>query len=135
MFDGNRKFWAIGLLLGALGVLGAGMPASEAPESVRLKIAAGGAAKAPVLFSHRLHEARSLPCQACHHDYRAGRNIWRQGMPVDRCQTCHGLTPRADNRLDLKEAFHRQCKGCHLELRQRRYQAGPTDCRDCHRLG
>ena len=135
MFTGNRMLWGIGLLLGTLVVLGAGRSASEPPESVRLKIALRAAENAPVLFNHRLHEARSLPCQACHHDYRRGRNIWRQGMPVDKCQACHSLRPRADNRLDLKEAFHRQCKGCHLDLRQRRYRAGPINCRDCHRRG
>jgi hypothetical protein len=135
MFTGSRMLWGIGLLFMGLGAVGAGLAASSPPGTVRLHIAVRGAAKAPVLFSHRLHEARGLACQACHHDYRRGRNVWRHGMPVDKCQACHGLTPWAGNRLDLKEAFHRQCKGCHLKLRQRRYQAGPIDCRDCHRRG
>jgi hypothetical protein len=37
--------------------------------------------------------------------------------------------------LDLKNAFHRQCKGCHLKTRQRGAPAGPVKCQDCHRPG
>jgi hypothetical protein len=135
MFGSNRWLWAVGLLLGMLGALGAGTTTTEPPRAVRLNIYIGRPAeKPPVHFNHRLHEARGAPCEACHHDYQRGRNVWRQGMPVEKCRACHGPAPRA-NRLDIKDAFHRQCKGCHLTLRQKRRQAGPSDCRGCHRLG
>jgi hypothetical protein len=136
MFQSTRWLWGIGLLLGMVGGLGAGSISTEQPPAIRLSIKTGRPAeKSTVLFNHRLHESRRVACEACHHDCHRGRNVWRQGMPVDKCQACHDLRPRANNRLDIKEAFHRQCKGCHLKLRQGRYQAGPIDCRDCHRLG
>jgi hypothetical protein len=136
MFMSNRWLWAAGLLLGMLGTLGAGKTTTKPPRTIRLKIdLRRPAEKPPVLFKHWLHEGRRVACEACHHDYRGRRNVWRQGMPVDQCQACHPLTPQPRNRLDIKEAFHRQCKGCHLKLQQNRRQAGPIDCRDCQRLG
>jgi hypothetical protein len=90
--------------------------------------------KGPVLFRHQPHEAARLACSACHHDYTGGRNVWRQGLPVSKCEACHLVQPRA-GRLDLKNAFHRQCKGCHLKLRQQGGQAGPIKCQECHRPG
>lgn len=88
--------------------------------------------KAPVMFRHRPHEAAGVACTACHHVYERGRNLWRQGQPVQSCQACHHLRPSAGG-LDLKNAFHRQCKGCHLKLRGQRLAAGPVKCQECHR--
>jgi hypothetical protein len=88
----------------------------------------------PVWFSHQTHEARRVVCHACHHEYQGKRNLWRQGMPVKKCQSCHGLVAQG-GKVDVKNAFHRQCKGCHLELRQQRRKAGPIECQDCHRQG
>jgi len=90
--------------------------------------------KGQVLFRHQPHEAAGLDCIACHHDYAGSRNIWRQGLPVQKCEDCHQVQPRA-NRLDLKNAFHRQCKACHLKLRHQGGAAGPIKCQDCHRPG
>jgi len=89
--------------------------------------------KGPVLFRHQPHEAAGVACTACHHDYVQGRNRWRQGQPVAPCEECHPVRARPD-RLDLKNAFHRQCKGCHLKRRQQAQRAGPTRCEDCHRF-
>jgi hypothetical protein len=88
--------------------------------------------KPPVWFSHQLHEARRVACDTCHHDRQGKRNLWRQGMGVKKCQTCHALGPK-EGRPDVKNAFHRQCKGCHLKLWQQGRRAGPIECRDCHR--
>ena len=90
--------------------------------------------KGPVLFRHQPHEAAGVDCTACHHDYVHGRNVWHRGLPVQQCEECHPVRPRAQV-LDLKNSFHRQCKGCHLKLRQRggAAAAGPIKCQDCHR--
>jgi hypothetical protein len=90
--------------------------------------------KGPVLFRHQPHEAAGLDCTACHHDVTNGRNVWRQGLSVQKCEDCHQVQPRS-GRLDLKNAFHRQCKGCHLKTRQRGAAAGPVKCQECHRPG
>jgi hypothetical protein len=118
--------------MGVMGLLGA-HGGSQAPADSLLKIpVAGSGRKPPVKFSHRVHEARRVACTQCHHDYQGRRNVWHEGQPVVKCQTCHGLRPEA-RRLDVKNAYHRQCKGCHLRLRQQGRQAGPIECQACHR--
>ena len=131
---GCRWAYAAGLILGVMGILGAQSGSlTQAPAVSLLKIpVAGSRQKPPVKFSHRVHEARSVACAQCHHDYQGRRNVWQEGQPVAKCQTCHGLRPGA-SRLDVKNAYHRQCKGCHLRLRQQGRQAGPIECRNCHR--
>ena len=131
---GCRLAYVAGLILGVMGILGAhGGSLTEAPAVSLLKIpVAGSRPKPPVQFSHRVHEARGVACTQCHHDYQGSRNVWHEGQPVAKCQACHGLRPEA-RRLDVKNAYHRQCKGCHLRLRQQGRQAGPIECQACHR--
>ena len=131
---GCRLAYVSGLILGVIGILGAhGGSLTEAPAVSLLKIpVAGSRPKPPVQFSHRVHEARGVACTQCHHDYLGRCNVWQQGQPVEKCQACHGLRPEA-RRLDVKNAYHRQCKGCHLRLRQQGRQAGPIECQACHR--
>ena len=131
---GCRLAYVAGLILGVMVILGAQSGSlTQAPGDSLLKIpAAGSRRKPPVKFSHRVHEVRGVACIQCHHDFQGRRNVWQEGMPVAKCQTCHGLRPEA-RRLDLKNAYHRQCKGCHLRLRQQGRQAGPIDCQACHR--
>jgi hypothetical protein len=127
-----RVAYVAGLILGMLALLGAHAGLIEPPAVSLLKISGSAGRKPPVQFSHKLHEARRVGCTQCHHDYQGRRNVWRQGQPVQKCQACHGLTPVA-GRLDAKNAFHRQCKGCHLRLKQQGRTGGPTECRGCHR--
>lgn len=131
---GCRLAYVAGLILGVMGILGAhGGSLTQAPADSLLKIpVAGSRRKPPVKFSHRVHEARRVACVQCHHDYQGKRNLWQEGQPVAKCQICHGLRPEA-RRLDVKDAYHRQCKGCHLRLRQQGRQAGPIECQACHR--
>lgn len=130
---GCRLAYVTGLILGMLVLLGAHAGLSEPPLVSILKISGPGASrKPPVRFSHKVHEARQVACTQCHHEYQGRRNVWRQGQPVEKCQACHGLRPEA-RRPDAKNAFHRQCKGCHLRLKQQGRQAGPVECRGCHR--
>jgi len=131
---GCRLAWVAGVLLGLLGVWGAqARLLTDPPANSILSIPVAGARqKPPVKFSHRVHEARQVACTQCHHEYQGRRNVWREGQPVEKCQACHGPRTRA-GRLDLKNAYHRQCKGCHLRLRQQGGQAGPIECQDCHR--
>jgi hypothetical protein len=131
----RRWRWAYGagLLLGLLVTFGAQPLKLEPPALNRLAIfLKKPREKPPVWFSHKVHEAQRLACTQCHHEYQGRRNIWQKGQPVKRCHACHGLTPQA-SRPDLKNAFHRQCKGCHLKWRQQGRRAGPVDCLDCHR--
>jgi uncharacterized paraquat-inducible protein A len=73
--------------------------------------------KTPVTFAHKAH--KDLNCVQCHHKGEAGKE---QG-----CSACH--TDKADGkRLDLKEAFHKQCRDCHKSQKK-----GPQGCNDCHK--
>lgn len=86
----------------------------------------------PVPFRHDRHEAARIVCHVCHHDYVQGRNRWREGEPVQPCAACHKVVA-ASGKLDLKNAYHRQCKDCHLRRLKERQTAGPVQCRGCHR--
>ncbi len=133
---GCRLAWVAGLILGLLVILGAhGGYLTEPPviSLLRMPVTAGRP-KPPVKFSHPVHKTRGVACTQCHHDYRGRRNVWHQGLPVQKCQACHRVRPAA-RRPDLKNAFHRQCKGCHLRRQQQGQQAGPIKCQYCHRPG
>ncbi len=98
--------------------------------------------RGPVLFTHEKHaEDYSISCDQCHHVYVNGENIWQEGDPVDRCQTCHfeatvegeRRLPPDDQKLNLKLAFHNLCQDCHrAEVRKDRTSTAPTTCRGCH---
>jgi hypothetical protein len=130
---GCGRAYVVGLILGLTGVFVASAASrTEAPAVILLKMSSlASRPKPPVKFNHQGHAARGA-CTSCHHDYQGKRNIWHEGQPVQKCQACHGLKPGACG-LDLKNAFHRQCKGCHLRLQQLRRPAGPIECRGCHR--
>uniref|UniRef100_A0A7V4G7Y7 Class III cytochrome C domain-containing protein n=1 Tax=Desulfobacca acetoxidans TaxID=60893 RepID=A0A7V4G7Y7_9BACT len=128
----GRGFTFALLLLWGLGAWGATGPQTPPPESLLSLFGPGRGEKPPVVFSHERHPKPRLACEQCHHDYQGRRNLWREGQPVKKCSACHGLRPQA-RRLDLKTAFHRQCKGCHLALRRERRAGGPVNCDGCHR--
>jgi hypothetical protein len=130
---GCRLAYAAGLILGMLVVLGAQSGSlTEPPATSILRIPVRGPRKPPVKFSHRRHEVRRVACTQCHHEYKGRRNVWHEGQPVQECRACHHLRPEA-RRPDLKNAYHRRCKGCHLRLKQQGRQAGPVECQGCHR--
>ncbi|RLA90857.1 MAG: hypothetical protein DRG58_00685 [Deltaproteobacteria bacterium] len=131
----KKQSWLMALfLLGNLGVIWAqaSLATKPQPQSLIQIPALKPWQKPPVTFSHQQHEGQQIACTTCHHEYDRGCNRWVQGQPVKLCQECHLTRPQAD-RPDLKNAFHQQCKGCHLKRRQQGQQAGPIRCLDCHR--
>ena len=105
---------------------------TEAPETSWLSISKPCREKPPVLFSHQLHPKSRIACEQCHHDFKGRRNLWHEGLPVEKCQDCHKLVATREV-SDIQTAFHRQCKGCHLARRKLRQAAGPIKCEGCHR--
>lgn len=75
----------------------------------------------PVTFSHEMHTLVAEDCVICHHHSKAG------GTPT--CRECHGVSSGSKelNIPELKDAYHRQCMGCHKEM-----EMGPTGCTECH---
>ena len=78
-----------------------------------------------VTFNHKAHVDMKYECTKCHH-------TWKKGDTTGKlCVDCHkakaeGKTPTA------KEAFHKDCKGCHEEAKKAGKPAGPTACTQCH---
>jgi len=125
---GCRLAWVAGLILGMLAVLGAqaGFPHRTPGTSLLRSPVPGSRPEAAGEIQPPLHADRLVACTQCHHEYQGRRNVWHEGLPVDKCQACHGPRPEA-RRLDLKNAYHRQCKGCHLRLRQQARPSGPIE--------
>lgn len=85
--------------------------------------------KGPVPFSHKAHiEKHGVLCIECHHVYKDGKNVWKEGDPVQKCGECHNPLKREGNVHKLQNAFHKNCKECHKAK-----NAGPfKKCNDCH---
>ena len=83
--------------------------ADNGPETIQLEAKMG-----TVTFPHQAHQATVADCTTCHH----------KGVEAGACSACHGVDPAAPK---AKDAFHKQCKGCHQE------KGGPTGCKDCHK--
>jgi hypothetical protein len=97
--------------------------------------------KPPVKFPHEKHAVEyKIACTECHHIYKDGKNVWKEGDKVQPCFTCHPAD-RAEAKelskkegvriLDLKNAFHKNCKDCHKKADKEGKKA-PTKCNECH---
>jgi len=78
-----------------------------------------------VTFNHKKHVDLKYDCMKCHHTWKKGETTGKL------CVDCHkakaeGKTP------SMKEAAHKDCKGCHDEAKKANKPAGPTACTQCH---
>jgi len=87
--------------------------------------------QAPVAFDHEKH--KEFKCDQCHHDFKDGKNAWKEGDEVKKCSACHKLEPQ-DKVVKLEDAYHNQCAGCHKKLKDEKKKAGPPkgQCVKCH---
>ena len=79
-----------------------------------------------VTFNHKKHaETLKIDCTKCHH-------TWKQGETSGKlCVECHKA--KAEGKaLAAKDAFHKDCQGCHKEAETAKKPAGPTKCTGCH---
>ncbi len=93
----------------------------------------GGKTRPAVTFPHNKHIEVSLSCKDCHHIYENGKNILdesklEEGNQGIRCSACHD--PKF--RLNLEQAFHNQCMGCHTKYQKEKKKTGPRFCGECH---
>jgi hypothetical protein len=100
--------------------------------------------KSAVTFDHKKHqEDYKIKCTECHHVYKDGKNVWKEGDKVEKCQKCHNeptikgekKLPKDKQKLNLKLAFHENCQGCHKKLKRKdkaKYGKIPTTCIKCH---
>ncbi|MFH1242504.1 MAG: cytochrome c3 family protein [Pseudomonadota bacterium] len=135
----NRKMMMLlvlaltGLIFLAVGAL----TAADVPEKVVLNPQDMGykeVKKGPVQFSHKKHEVDyKVACGECHHNYKDGKNVWKEGDPVKKCKDCHDPNEKKGNVLELKNALHKNCKDCHKALTEAGKPTGPfKKCNDCH---
>ncbi len=91
----------------------------EMPESCTLGLLAK--VYEPVTFAHGMHSLIAEDCGICHHHSESGQTL--------ACNKCHAasLSSKESSILKLKDAYHRQCIGCHKEA-----EMGPTGCMECH---
>jgi hypothetical protein len=88
-------------------------------------------------LSHKKHAAEfQIACTECHHVYKDGNNVWKEGNAAQKCEVCHTFiktgkalkdaTPE-EQKLSLYNAFHSNCVNCHKEKAK-----GPAKCLECH---
>ncbi len=103
-------------LIAALVVFGFGVAVAAPPDAIVIKDIQK--MKGPVPFDHKAHVSRVKNCKECHHMDAAGKE--------QRCSKCH-TAKTEDKKLSLKDAFHKNCKDCHVKGNK-----GPAKCGECH---
>ena len=91
--------------------------------------------KGPVTFSHKKHhDEYKEACTECHHDYKDGKNTWKEGDPVKKCSECHDPEKKNGKVMKLQNAYHRNCKNCHKEVVEKdsSKKAPYKKCTKCH---
>jgi len=89
--------------------------------------------KAPVTLTHKKHaEEYGIACADCHHVYKDGENIFEEGDSVQKCSECHNAQKSEGKVKKLMLAYHKNCMGCHKELKKQAKETGPTTCSGCH---
>ena len=102
--------------------------------------------KALVTLTHKKHSVDyKIACADCHHVYKDGKNVWKEGDAVQKCDECHSeaKAPKAkkgEPQIPKKEkilkyhysAIHENCVQCHKDLKKAAKPTGPTACKDCH---
>ncbi len=84
----------------------------------------------PALFDHDEHNdiAEIDDCAVCHHVWENGQLVADESSEDSPCSECHGLDSGPDNSMALANAFHTQCRTCHIDGGK-----GPLLCGQCHR--
>ena len=129
----------------ALTNLGGAADKQEAPKVIDLQDKLWTEhTKGPVNFQHEKHAGEyQIACDAGHHEYKDGKNTWKEGDKVEKCSKCHNEAtikgekklPKDKQKLNLKLAYHNNCQGCHKELKKKdkaKYGKIPTTCIMCH---
>jgi hypothetical protein len=89
--------------------------------------------KGPVTFHHAKHNKEyKVSCTECHHLYKDGKNMWKEGDHVEKCVVCHDPAEDKGKTIKLQNAFHQNCKDCHKEVNKEGKKAPYTKCAGCH---
>ena len=88
--------------------------------------------KGSLSFSHGDHIKSGATCTECHHEYKDGANVWKEGDAVKKCGECHDGEKKNGNAPNLKNAFHNQCMECHKGIGDEA-KAPVKKCNSCHK--
>jgi hypothetical protein len=91
--------------------------------------------KPPVKLTHKKHvDEYGAKCTECHHEYKDGKNVWKEGEPVKKCVECHDPKKKQGKVLKLNLAYHKNCKNCHKKVVEQdsNKKAPFKKCNDCH---
>ena len=107
------------------------LTAADAPDVIMIFNKFKSQKKGPVKLTHKKHSTEyKVACNECHHVYKDGKNTWKDTDPVQKCISCHDTEEKKGNADKLQSAFHKNCQGCHKELKPKE---GPyKKCNDCH---
>lgn len=122
----NTKKVTSSIVAVLFGLMTAGVAlASEiGPESITFK----GGKKGQVTLSHKKHQ-EGIQCGECHHGMADGKQVaYKEGQKIEKCATCHNKDLANEKLQKPKNAFHKNCKGCHKAQKK-----GPTKCKECHK--
>ena len=87
--------------------------------------------KGPVELSHAKHvKEYEAVCTDCHHEYKDGVNVWKEGDAVKKCVSCHDPEKTQDKAAKAQMAYHNNCKDCHKN--SGKDTAPSSKCNDCH---
>ncbi len=77
-------------------------------------------------------ETEETNCNVCHHSYDEKTNeiFYRKGEE-EACIYCHKQTAVKGIKA-AGNAAHDSCVACHLQLTEKKKEAGPVDCNGCH---
>lgn len=133
---GKKIYILVGVILSialfaSIGVL----KATEVPDEFSIKSDAFAThKKGGVKFTHTKHAVNyKVACTECHHVFKEGKNVFKQGDPVQKCAACHDPVESKGKVKKLMLAYHKNCQGCHKELKKAGKTTGPTTkCNDCH---
>ena len=137
---------AIAGLMCSVALLGlSGAAEQKVPEEMEIQAKLWSKhTKGPVDFNHKKHaEEYDAKCEDCHHVYKDGKNVFKEGDKVQKCMECHNEAtikgekklPKDKQALNLKLAYHKNCQGCHRDLKKKdkaKYGKIPTTCIKCH---
>jgi hypothetical protein len=116
-----------GLMFLSVGVL----TAADAPDMVTIENKYKDDKKGPVKLTHKKHSVDyKVACTECHHEYKDGKNVWNDKMPVKKCSSCHDPDKKQGNADKLQLSYHKNCQTCHKELKGK--EAPWKKCADCH---
>lgn len=118
------------LLVVAVGVLSwAAAPLAQEDMQTVPNDAFTSPQRPPAVFVHDRHnEAAGIDvCNQCHHVYQDGQLVADESSEDYRCSDCHAEAEPDDGMPALMDAFHGNCKQCHVEKGQ-----GPIMCGECH---